>query len=168
MTKNTYVVISLIVLLVIIISIWLLRTEGFDDKSNHLGKWCSGGIYSDGRPIHREKAGVGAIVCGGNDRQHICRMNPDGSTYWDPGKTHVLCTSNQKGNTLASKWCPGGIYSNGTIIPQKEAGVGAIVCGGNDRQHICRMNPDGTTYWDPGKTHVLCTSNQKGNTLASK
>jgi len=121
-------------------------------------QWCKSGYYCDGVPIPQSEAGVGATVCGGNSKVYTC-MGPDSlstNPYWKiidgicTGMVHacqsVLPTSTP---VINQQWCKSGYYCDGVPIPQSEAGVGAIVCGGNSKVYTC-MGPDSLSanpYW---------------------
>jgi hypothetical protein len=48
---------------------------------------------------------------------------------------------------LPEEWCPNGYYCDGSLIPQSEAGVGALVCGRDDMQYRCDRRPNDTPGW---------------------
>jgi hypothetical protein len=56
-------------------------------------------------------------------------------------------------------WCDGGLYCDGTSIPQNEAGVGALVCGTNGQQYSCIFDANRNPTWR--NLHKACEPGMK-------
>ncbi len=55
-------------------------------------------------------------------------------------------------------WCTNGTYCDGVPVPQNEAQVGAVVCGGGNRQYACN-SVNGTAQWN--LLGQICTAGMK-------
>jgi hypothetical protein len=132
-------------------------------------KWCPNGIYCNKTPVPQAEAGVGSIHCGTGNNQFQCVLDASGNPGWKSlAKT---CTTGMKNMcpivvpapapapVPVTKWCPNGLYCNGTPVPQAEAGVNAIVCGGGNNQFQCVLDASGNPGWKSlAKT---CTTGMK-------